>query len=128
MLGARHDVGTDAGRIVGVSAPERIGQALHEIMRMGLARRREWNLADRYIASNLAHQGARVPAEERDEFIAWLKQLEYGVYGLPAEDLVLYLRVPAAEAHRLAGKRGPRDYTKLRREHDQDRHHGNGGG
>jgi len=76
-------------------------------------------LADRYIASNLAHQGARMPAEKRDEFIAWLKQLEYGVYGLPAEDLVLYLRVPAAEAHRLAGERGDRgarDYTKLRRD------------
>jgi dTMP kinase len=73
-------------------------------------------LADRYIASNLAHQGARMPAEKRDEFIAWLKQLEYGVYGLPAEDLVLYLRVPAAEAHRLAGVRGERNYTKLRRD------------
>jgi dTMP kinase len=76
-------------------------------------------LADRYIASNLAHQGARMPAEKREEFIAWLKQLEYGVYGLPAEDLVLYLRVPAAEAHRLAGERGrlgARDYTKLRRD------------
>ena len=76
-------------------------------------------LADRYIASNLAHQGARVPPEQREEFIDWLKQLEYGVYGLPAEDLVLYLRVPAAEAHRLAGERGKlgaRDYTKLRRD------------
>ncbi len=76
-------------------------------------------LADRYIASNLAHQGARVPPAQREEFIAWLKQLEYGVYGLPAEDLVLYLRVPAAEAHRLAGERGKlgaRDYTKLRRD------------
>jgi len=76
-------------------------------------------LADRYIASNLAHQGARVPAEKRDEFIAWLKQLEYEVYALPVEDLVIYLRVPAAEAHRLAGERGahgPRGYTKLRRD------------
>ena len=76
-------------------------------------------LADRYIASNLAHQGARVPPEQREEFIAWLKQLEYGVYGLPAEDLVLYLRVPAAEAHRLAGERGAhraREYTNLRRD------------
>jgi dTMP kinase len=73
-------------------------------------------LADRYIASNLAHQGARMPAEKRDEFIAWLKQLEYGVYGLPAEDLVLYLRLPAAEAHRQTGKRGARDYTQLRRD------------
>ncbi len=76
-------------------------------------------LADRYIASNLAHQGARVPPEQRDEFIAWLKQLEYGVYGLPAEDLVLYLRVPAVEAHRLAGERGAhraREYTNLHRD------------
>ena len=76
-------------------------------------------LADRYIASNLAHQGARISAGKRDEFIAWLKQLEYEVYGLPAEDLVLYLRVPAAEAHRLAGERGDRGarhYTKLRRD------------
>ncbi|MGC2330056.1 MAG: hypothetical protein WA581_01260 [Candidatus Acidiferrales bacterium] len=73
-------------------------------------------LADRYIASNLAHQGARVPAEKRDEFIAWLKRLEYGVYGLPAEDLILYLRMPAAEAHRLVGRRGARNYTAMRRD------------
>ncbi len=39
-------------------------------------------LADRYIGSNLAHQGARVPREKRGEFLAWLKQLEYEVYGL----------------------------------------------
>ena len=63
-------------------------------------------LADRYIASNLAHQGARVPREKRDEFLAWLKQLEYRVYALPTEDLVIYLRVPAAEAHRLVGRKG----------------------
>jgi dTMP kinase len=76
-------------------------------------------LADRYIASNLAHQGARVPAPQREEFIAWLKQLEYEVYGLPAEDLVIYLRVPAPEAHRLAGERGKlgaREYTTRRRD------------
>jgi len=73
-------------------------------------------LADRYIGSNLAHQGARVPREKRAEFIAWLKQLEYQVYGLPVEDLVLYLRMPAPEAHRLAGERGARDYTKLNRD------------
>lgn len=73
-------------------------------------------LADRYIGSNLAHQGARVPHEKRAEFIAWLKQLEYGIYALPAEDLVLYLRVPAADAHRLVGQKASRDYTHLRRD------------
>jgi dTMP kinase len=73
-------------------------------------------LADRYIGSNLAHQTARVPPAERGEFLQWLKQLEYVIYALPAEDLVIYLRVPVAEAHRLVGQKAARDYTKLRRD------------
>jgi dTMP kinase len=73
-------------------------------------------LADRYIGSNLAHQTARVPLAKRAEFLEWLKQLEYEIYALPAEDLVIYLRVPAAEAHRLVGQKGARGYTKLRRD------------
>lgn len=73
-------------------------------------------LADRYVASNLAHQGARVPAEKRGEFIAWLKTLEYQVNALPAEDFVIYLRLPVAQAHRLIGAKAARDYTELRRD------------
>ena len=71
-------------------------------------------LADRYIGSNLAHQTERVSPERRDDFLAWLKRLEYGLYGLPVEDLVVYLRVPAAEAHRLIGLKSARVYTSLR--------------
>jgi dTMP kinase len=73
-------------------------------------------LADRYIASNLAHQGARVSQEKRKEFLAWLKELEYQAYALPNEDLVVYLRVPAEEAHRLVGEKSKRQYTALRRD------------
>src|ERR1700683_4022608 len=73
-------------------------------------------LADRYIASNLAHQGARVSQEKRKEFLAWLKELEYRAYALPNEDLVVYLRVPAEEAHRLVGQKSKRQYTELRRD------------
>ena len=73
-------------------------------------------LADRYIGSNLAHQSERIPPEHRDEFLAWLRHLEYGLYGLPVEDLVIYLRVPAVEAHRLVGLKSARAYTSLRRD------------
>src|ERR1700735_378707 len=73
-------------------------------------------LADRYIGSNFAHQGARVPREKRTEFLQWLRQLEYQVYALPVEDLVIYLRVPPAEAHRQIGEKGARNYTKLQRD------------
>jgi dTMP kinase len=81
-------------------------------------------LADRYVGSNLAHQSERVPPERREEFIAWLKRLEYGLYGLPAEDLVIYLRLPVQEARRLVGLKPPRAYTELKRDiHEADTKH-----
>jgi dTMP kinase len=73
-------------------------------------------LADRYIASNMAHQSERVQPEKREEFFAWLKKLEYGLYALPVEDLVVYLRVPVAEANRLVGLKSARVYTSLKRD------------
>ena len=73
-------------------------------------------LADRYIGSNMAHQTARVAPEKREEFLAWLRRLEYGLYALPAEDLVIYLRVPVEEAHRLVGLKAAREYTNLKRD------------
>jgi len=68
-------------------------------------------LADRYVASNLAHQTARVPAEKRAGFLSWIEHLEYAIYDLPREDLVLYLRVPPQEAQSLVKKKSSRSYT-----------------
>ena len=73
-------------------------------------------LADRYIASNLAHQTTRAPAGQRGEFIAWIEHLEYQIYGLPPEDLVVYLRVPPAPAHTLIAKKAARGYTTAKRD------------
>jgi dTMP kinase len=72
--------------------------------------------ADRYVGSNLAHQGARVSPEKRSEFLQWLRDLEYQIYGLPEEDLVFYLRLPVDEAHRLIGEKAAREYTNRRRD------------
>jgi dTMP kinase len=81
-------------------------------------------LSDRYIGSNLAHQGARLAPEKRAEFLEWLRNLEYKIYGLPAEDTVIYLHVPVEEADRLIGKRAKRHYTDLRRDlQEADRRH-----
>ena len=73
-------------------------------------------LADRYIPSNLAHQTARVPPDKRDEFIAWLEHLEYSIYGLPREDRVIYLRVPAAQAQALVSQKSARSYTSAKQD------------
>ena len=68
-------------------------------------------LADRYIGSNLAHQTARAIPAKRSEFLEWIEHLEYTIYGLPREDLILYLRVPPFEAQRLISRKSERTYT-----------------
>lgn len=73
-------------------------------------------LVDRYIGSNLAHQTARVAPEKRAEFRRWIEHLEYGIYELPREDLILYLRVPPREAQRLVAKKSARTYTTAKQD------------
>src|ERR1700739_1056043 len=73
-------------------------------------------LVDRYVASNLAHQVARTPVDKRSEFLRWIEHLEYSIYGLPREDLILYLRVPPSQAQKLVAQKAERNYT--RKTHD----------
>jgi len=73
-------------------------------------------LVDRYIASNLAHQTARVPPAKRSEFLQWIEHLEYQIYGLPRENLILYLSVPPREAQRLVALKSARSYTSAQKD------------
>jgi dTMP kinase len=73
-------------------------------------------LADRYIGSNLAHQTARVPSAKRSAFLDWIEHLEYGIYGLPRENLILYLRVPPSEAQKLIALKAARSYTAAQKD------------
>jgi dTMP kinase len=73
-------------------------------------------LIDRYIGSNLAHQTARAPADKRADFRRWIEHLEYTIYGLPREDLILYLRVPPAEAQKLVAQKSKRSYTNAKQD------------
>ncbi len=73
-------------------------------------------LIDRYIGSNLAHQTARVAADKREEFRRWIEHLEYNIYELPREDLILYLRVPPAEAQKLVAQKSHRSYTSAKQD------------
>jgi len=73
-------------------------------------------LADRYIGSNLAHQVARARAEDRPAFVSWIEHLEYNIYNLPRETLVLYLRVPPRQAQELVARKSARSYTKVKKD------------
>jgi dTMP kinase len=64
-------------------------------------------IANRYVASNMAYQGAKFEnREDREEFYRWLYNLEYDVLGVPKPDLNIVLHVPAEVAETLITKRG----------------------
>ena len=58
-------------------------------------------LADRYTTSNAVHQASKLPEGERQAFLDWLFDLEYGRMGLPAPDLVLYLDLPTEVSEKM---------------------------
>lgn len=52
-------------------------------------------LADRYTTSNMVHQAAKIKnSEEKDSFLDWLWNFEFGIYKLPVPDCVLFLDMP----------------------------------
>ena len=73
-------------------------------------------LVDRYIGSNLAHQTARTKEADRPAFISWIEHLEYSIYNLPRETMVLYLRVPPRQAQELVGRKSARSYTTAKKD------------
>jgi len=70
-------------------------------------------ISNRYVTSSMAHQAARLPLQKRrQEFIAWLDELEYKVHKIPREDLVIYLYVPWKIGLQLSKKKKERGYVK----------------
>lgn len=51
-------------------------------------------IGNRYIGSNIGHMAAKIKSQsEKSKYIDWLERLEYGENKIPAEDLVILLRV-----------------------------------
>src|SRR5437879_2283276 len=48
--------------------------------------------------------------------MSWIEHLEYGIYGLPREDLILYLRVPPSKAQKLVVQKSKRSYTAAKQD------------
>jgi dTMP kinase len=69
-------------------------------------------VANRYTSSNMGHQAAQVrDKEQRDEFLAWLENLEYKVYRLPKPDKIILLKMNPGIAQRLVAERKKKDYV-----------------
>jgi dTMP kinase len=83
-------------------------------------------LSDRYMASNLAHQGTKIigSTEERKKFYERTKLTEYDVLNIPRADINIVLLVPAETAQKNVDAKDERSYTALKRDiHESDANH-----
>lgn len=94
-------------------------------IRLALAQEGAIVIADRYMASNLAHQGAKISEpEERVAFYERTKVTEYGVLGIPKPDQTIVLVMPTEHMQSNVDKKAARDYTTLKRDiHEADAGH-----
>ena len=83
-------------------------------------------IANRYVASNLGHQGGKISdPEERRKYFDWDYNLEYNILGIPKPDLNLILHVTPAISQQLVDKKGDREYLKGKKRdiHEDDLKH-----
>ena len=66
---------------------------------------------DRYIASNLVYQAAKVPADDAAALMSWTWALETDAFALPPPDLSVYLATPVARAREQIAMKRQRSYT-----------------
>jgi len=78
-------------------------------------------IADRYVTSNLVHQAGKIAdAAEKERYIHWLNELEYGIFGLPKPDCVIFLDMPPAYSLKLRQERNALKQGLIQDIHEAD--------
>lgn len=82
-------------------------------------------IADRYVASNLAHQGSKFSSKkERQAYYDRMMKTEYEVLGIPVPDINIILLVPSHISQENVDKKSVRGYTTMKRDiHEADATH-----
>ena len=78
-------------------------------------------LADRHTTSNMVHQAVKLKdSAEREEFLTWLWDFEFGRLQLPVPDRVIYLDMPPEISDRLINSRAAKDSSRQKDIHEKD--------
>ena len=72
-------------------------------------------IANRYVSANQIHQGGKIKdTRKRNNFLKWLDEMEYEVFGIPRPDITFYLSLPTKLVLELIEKRSS---SKMQREY-----------
>jgi len=77
---------------------------------MGALRSVDLVICDRYVASNLAHQSARLDHTLWPQFQRWIESIEYDVYRVPKPDVSVYLDISVELAQLMITERSHRTH------------------
>lgn len=82
-------------------------------------------IADRYTTANMIHQAGKIhDKNERENFLKWLWDYEFGLYKLPIPDLVFFLDVPVEFNEKLMSNRENKDGVRQTKDiHERDKKH-----
>lgn len=82
-------------------------------------------VADRYTTANMVHQASKIIDQaDRDRFLDWLYDLEFGMYGIPKPDLVFFLDVPPEISMEMTKERKNKITGEKEKDiHEGDQHH-----
>ena len=75
-------------------------------------------ICDRYVSSNMAHQGSKIKNDEdRFHIYEWIDKLEFWLLNLPKPDKTIFLHVPYTYAVELKKNRESLDQHETNEEH-----------
>ena len=84
-------------------------------------------VCDRYVSANMGHQAGKIhDIVERDKYLEWLDNLEFGpIFSIPRPDINILLFVPTHIGQQLVDKKDQRQYLgeKKRDIHENDMTH-----
>ena len=73
----------------------------------------DYIISNRYVSANIIHQAGKIlDPVERDEFISWLENLEYNIFGIPKPDKTIFLNVSPQMSQKLVLQKDDREYLK----------------
>lgn len=81
-------------------------------------------ISDRYVSANMGHQAGKIDdLAERDRFLAWLEEFEYGLLKIPRPDRQIFLYLDPEISRNLALKVEKPNMDKTKDIHENDAEH-----
>jgi len=80
-------------------------------MLMNLLEKNDVVVLDRYVSSNIAHQGSKLSGDQQADLIEKIRKIEFEINGLPQTDLTILLDITSSLSQNLIARKQKRTYT-----------------